>query len=637
MNNNADQISDYYAGLQQRIFYKIIRATQSESLTATDRTSVDEWRLKMLSKMGALTSDTIKLVTQFSKKSEKDIRSLVQKDGLQVAKDINSQLSSMLNKKVSISDDIQQIINGYTAQTFKDIDNNVNQTLLSTNYSQNGADKTFQDIVNKTALEVQTGLKTPQRALADNIYKWRDEGIKSNLVDKGGHRWSLEGYTRTVLNSTAGRTFNDVRIQSMCDFKSPLAVMSSHPMSRKACAYIQGHIVNIVAPSDPLYNDKYDSIYNHGYGTPAGTLGINCAHHLYPYIEGVSHNYQTQYDPEEAQKNADVQAKQRYYERSIRSLKYDLDLAEKMNDKEGQGNIKSRITNYQAKLRDIVNQNDFLNRQYDREQIANGKGSISSRTTEQPVQNKTNTINNPQLKVETPTIKTVGDFKNAVKKLGVDNVDVKGIAPEHLQKVYKTIKQTYEDVPAVKNIISSIESGTSNELGDAVAQFGVNYSPTENKLIPKLKLNSSQLDNIDKFNGTLKSAMDQHYWTKHSDFTGIVKHELAHAIGTRKNLDEAVLDSLKLPDKNARMYINNFVKHSKSGAFEKKMLKTAFKQSKIEMNDANIAKYISYYGKTNYKEAFAEAYSNEDSSNPITANLKKALLLEMKKLKPIGK
>lgn len=50
--------------------------------------------------------------------------------------------------------------------------------------------------------------------------------------------------------------------------------MSSYPNSREACAYIQGKVVNIVPTNDPNYNDKYDSIYNHGYGEPAGTLEL---------------------------------------------------------------------------------------------------------------------------------------------------------------------------------------------------------------------------------------------------------------------------------------------------------------------------------------------------------------------------
>lgn len=48
---------------------------------------------------------------------------------------------------------------------------------------------------------------------------------------------------------------NDARGQVLC-------LMSSHPNSREACAYIQSKVVNIVLIDDPNYNDKYDSIYN---------------------------------------------------------------------------------------------------------------------------------------------------------------------------------------------------------------------------------------------------------------------------------------------------------------------------------------------------------------------------------------
>ena len=71
------------------------------------------------------------------------------------------------------------------------------------------------------------------------------------MVDKAGHYWSLEGYTRTVIRTTVARTYNDLRIQSMKDFDSVLATMSSHPASRPACAPIQGKIVNIVPRESP--------------------------------------------------------------------------------------------------------------------------------------------------------------------------------------------------------------------------------------------------------------------------------------------------------------------------------------------------------------------------------------------------
>lgn len=368
----ADKIADYYVKLQQKIFYLLIdsfKTTRPELINQDDPDSILEWRLRALSKIGALTKDTIKIVSNTSGKSESYIYDLIKDDGLEVAKDINAELSDALKQNKPISPEVNSIISSYAAQTFRDINNNVNQSLLSTNYSKNGAVRAYQDIINQTVLEVQTGLKTPDRALKDNIYKWRDNGIKTNLVDKAGHNWSLEGYTRTVIRTTAARTYNDLRIQSMKDFDSVLATMSSHPASRPACAPIQGKIVNIVPRESPRCDPEYPSIYDYGYGKPSGCFGINCGHKLYPYIKGVSHNFQKQYDPKEAIEKQKIQQKQRYYERNIRRLKYDLDLARRQNDVASERKFNQAIRGYQAKLRDLVKNNDFLTRQYDREQI----------------------------------------------------------------------------------------------------------------------------------------------------------------------------------------------------------------------------------------------------------------------------
>ena len=368
----ADKIADYYVKLQQKIFYLLIdsfKTTRPELINQDDPESILEWRLRALSKIGALTKDTIKIVSNTSGKSESYIYDLIKDDGLEVAKDINAELSDALKQNKPISPEVNSIISSYAAQTFRDINNNVNQSLLSTNYSKNGAVRAYQDIINQTVLEVQTGLKTPDRALKDNIYKWRDNGIKTNLVDKAGHNWSLEGYTRTVIRTTAARTYNDLRIQSMKDFDSVLATMSSHPASRPACAPIQGKIVNIVPRESSRCDPEYPSIYDHGYGKPSGCFGINCGHKLYPYIKGVSHNFQKQYDPKEAVEKQKIQQKQRYYECNIRRLKYDLDLARRQNDVASERKFNQAIRGYQAKLRDLVKNNDFLTRQYDREQI----------------------------------------------------------------------------------------------------------------------------------------------------------------------------------------------------------------------------------------------------------------------------
>ena len=375
MMEKASNIADYYAYTEQQMFYILIdsfKKTRPELVNAEkDPQKIMEWRLKALSELGGLTDKVINLISRSSGYSKRAIYDLIEKDGLKVTKQLNRKLARTLKKPVhDVSLQSRAIINSYVNQTMRGVNNYVNQTLLTRNYGKNTAAKTYQEIVNKTVLDVIVGKKTPQKALMDNIYSWRDKGMSSALIDKAGHQWSLEGYTRAVIQSTTSRVYNDLRIQSLKEFDSVLCVMSSHPAARPACAPIQGKIVCIVPKSDPRCEDSYPNIYDHGYGTPAGTQGINCQHALYPYIKGVSHNYQKQYDPDEAVKKMQIQQKQRYYERGVRKNKRKLELAQRAGDADGISRYSAGVRGYQAKLRKIVKEHDFLARQYSREQIA---------------------------------------------------------------------------------------------------------------------------------------------------------------------------------------------------------------------------------------------------------------------------
>ena len=409
MMKKAKKITDYYDYLQQRSFYMLIDAFSKtkESLYQSDQKSIIQWRLKALAQMGGLTKDVVDFISKNIGYSKKAIYDLIQDESLKVAKHMSKDLSEALNQPTKgISTDTMQIINSYADQTFRDVDNYVNQTLLTTNTNRNPVLKTYQEIVNKTVLDVSTGVKTPQVALRDNILQWYDKGLPTTLVDKGGHNWSLEGYTRTVINSTTHRVFNEARMSTMKEFDSVLATMSSHPAARPACAPIQGKVVCIVSKSDPRADLSYPNIYDYGFGKPAGTQGINCAHILYPYIKGVSHNYQKQYDPKEAVKNAAIQQKQRYYERQIRHYKHKRELAERINDPSQVKKINQNIRGYQAKLRTIVKDNKFLTRQYDRERIVptpqkilNERGA-KIRLTQKQDKQAVHILNTPEYKRE---------------------------------------------------------------------------------------------------------------------------------------------------------------------------------------------------------------------------------------------
>lgn len=366
----AEKVADQYVVLQQEIFGMLIDAIKGVRPRLTDLKAEEmaEWRIKALAQMGALTQQVVDYVKKQSPAIAKAVDLVIKRDGLKVSQSFNSDLAKLLNRPIKpVSTETMQVLDSYAAQTWKSLDNNVNQSLLSTNVGKNPALRVYQDILNKSTLAVTTGLKTPQEAIFDNIDNWVKTGLPTTLIDKGGHKWGLEGYTRTVITTTTLRTYNDVRMQSLKDYSQTLAIMTSHPAARPACARIQGKVVQIVNHGDSSYNNKYPTIYDYGYGEPGGTLGINCMHQLYPYVEGVTVNHQKHYDEQEAIENGQKQQLQRYYERQVRKWKQRKEAAERIGNTNLVAKCSSAIRGYQSKIRKIVSENDFLTRQYDRE------------------------------------------------------------------------------------------------------------------------------------------------------------------------------------------------------------------------------------------------------------------------------
>lgn len=367
----AQQIIDMYANLQQKIFEILINALQSSKIKNVTADNVLQWQIEQLSKAGMLTNQVIKLVAQVNHQSASAINQMCNQLGVQAISETQSEIHTNTTKTGNISPDFRPVIDSYVNQTKSYLGNTINETLLTRNTQVNAATRVFRDIVTKSSLEVTNGLKTHEQAVRDNTYRWVEKGIPTKLSDSAGRGWSLESYSRLVVENTSRNVFNELRRQTMNANGLTLAKMSWHPCARPACAPIQGHIVNMIPPSDPKYNAKYDSIYNHGYGDAGGTLGINCKHVFTPFDPDVNifHLDKDMPSPSEAVKQSGIQQKQRALERAIRQQKKKLSAAQEMHDQNTASAVKSTISNQQAKIRDLVKNNSFLTRDYSREQV----------------------------------------------------------------------------------------------------------------------------------------------------------------------------------------------------------------------------------------------------------------------------
>ncbi|MDN6108340.1 MAG: phage minor capsid protein [Lactobacillus sp.] len=376
MENQADDIVNVYSALEDKIFNLIIKTLRDTDFSEISQENVLLWQMEQLNKMGVLNENVIDYLSSISDYTSEQLKKLIRSNGNEIVDDIDNELKRMSKRSVPVSSEVDAITDSLVNQTFEDLNNNINQTMLTTNYDDNQALRAYQAIVKQSTLETMTGLKTHEKAIRDNVYKLVDEGIKSDFVDKAGREWSMESYSRMVVETTAHRTYNDLRLKRMEDFDVVTALMSSHPAAREACAPIQGQVVNVVPMSDSRANPRYDSIYNHGYGDPAGTQGINCHHNLWPFIPDVNTNNQPQYDSEKAQENAEIQQRQRRLERDIRRQKKRLLAAEELEDKDMQQKCKDVIRAKQKQIRELLEENDFLVRDYSREQVQSPQSSI---------------------------------------------------------------------------------------------------------------------------------------------------------------------------------------------------------------------------------------------------------------------
>lgn len=364
LNLFVSPVTDIYVMLENEIFSMIAQRLKTNK--DFDKDYVLKWQVEKMQELKTLNAATIKLLSEATGLSEEAIINAINLVGIGTIESVDEELKPVF-EKLKMPSQIDAILQAFIDQTLLEIDNFVNQTLITTNYGEGTVTHMYKKIVEETTAKVLAGTTTINKAVTETIIKWSDKGINTAFVDRGGNVWSLERYTDTVIRSTVNNTYNQLRTSRMADYGVDLVLVNSYADAREACSKIQGKVASM---SNPSSNPKYPSVYEFGYGTPGGLRGINCRHILYPFVEGLNTNNQRQYDAEEAYERGKVVQKQRQLEREVRKAKRSLKLAQEIGDEEWVQRYSKLLRNRQANVREFVAEND-LARRYDKEKIIN--------------------------------------------------------------------------------------------------------------------------------------------------------------------------------------------------------------------------------------------------------------------------
>lgn len=354
----ADNVSDIYRQLCNDLFDNVVERLHDRGTYYLDQQPY-LWQLEKMADVGMLNNHNIKLIAEYSGIAEKQIRYIIENEGYQVYKDTHAQLNSnAYNYKV-----MKDLIS-YSNQAIHDVHNLINTTLPKS------VQATYKDIIETTVAKVITGMATPQKALDETIMKFQERGFYG-YTDRAGRRQRADAYARTVIKTTARRTFNEMRMRPAQELGIDTFYYSIKAAAREMCAPLQNQIVT-TGRARTEEGVKIFALDDYGYGKPGGCQGINCGHTMTPFIPGV--NYMPDIDDdlkglteEQAIENANIQSKQRAMERAIRASKERLHVAKTMHNDELTAKYKTRLTEQKRALKSYVDKYPFLYRDRERE------------------------------------------------------------------------------------------------------------------------------------------------------------------------------------------------------------------------------------------------------------------------------
>lgn len=360
----SNKMAEIYTSLEGEIIRIIIEQLESGEGT------IYEWQLEKLRDLGLLNRQTMELVADVSGVMRDEVEKMFIDAGHEMVTDVDSGLPYQPRP---IPNNLDQVMKGFSDQTWRNLDNYVNQTLITTNYGIGVVEQLYTDILNKATAYVTSGIFTFEEGVERAVQDAVNNGIRTTLTDKGGNHWKIDSYARTVVKSTLTNAYDKVRKERMEEYGEHLVLVSSHAGAREACSKIQGEVVDLrpmhEIPSDSKYRSIEDPYWGADYGAPGGHRGINCRHIHFPFVDGVNTNNQPKFSDEENEKARDARTTQRRIEREIVKYKKNLMVAKHFGNPESIRKYERLVEGRERKIEEHLKKNGkYTSRSLEREE-----------------------------------------------------------------------------------------------------------------------------------------------------------------------------------------------------------------------------------------------------------------------------
>lgn len=390
----SQSLSDLYTGLETDLIANIaeyLAAGKIDSPTA-------QWKIQMLAQLGALDKSNIKVITEYAGIAPDMLTEVLETAALSAVEELEPGFQKLARNgiingtEVPIEKTMARALTSYQKQAKQSL-NMVNTVMrykaksaaqkIINDTAELAEKQSFINTLNKATGKVVTGAESRQAAMRQCIKEMSEKGIPA-FVDKLGREWSPEAYINMDIRTTANNVAHQAQFDRMEDYGVDLIEVSSHAGARPKCAEDQGKIFNR-KNKDGYTIDlhgrkiKYYSWKKSSYGEPDGILGINCGHHIYPFIPGISYQKYFPYDEYDNQEQYKKVQGQRELERRVRKSKRECISLESVGDTEGLKKAKETLKTRQQALKQYCADND-LKYKPDRTAVVNYKKSVAGFT-----------------------------------------------------------------------------------------------------------------------------------------------------------------------------------------------------------------------------------------------------------------
>ena len=624
----SQSLSDLYTGLETDLIANIaeyLAAGNIDSPTA-------QWKIQMLAQLGALDKSNIKVITEYAGIAPDMLTEVLETAALSAVEELEPGFQKLARNgiingtEVPIEKTMARALTSYQKQAKQSL-NMVNTVMrykaksaaqkIINDTAELAEKQSFINTLNKATGKVVTGAESRQAAMRQCIKEMSEKGIPA-FVDKLGREWSPEAYINMDIRTTANNVAHQAQFDRMEDYGVDLIEVSSHAGARPKCAEDQGKIFNR-KNKDGYTIDlhgrkiKYYSWKKSSYGEPNGILGINCGHHIYPFIPGISYQKYFPYDEYDNQEQYKKVQGQRELERRVRKSKRECISLESVGDTEGLKKAKETLKTRQQALKQYCADND-LKYKPDRTAVVNYKKSVAGFT---PSDKKKRIEEIKAKAVDKSGGSGIIKLKDCNNFSHIENYLSKTYNIELDNSVKKLNFETCKSVlQGAVTLISEYPELGRNLQKVTTSKYGVMCCTGK-----EICFNSKYFKSSDNLSEMCKSQSTAGFWAKNSSPASIGVHETAHAIeqlliDLNSSYDYDWQKTLAWNDcTEAKIIVSQAIKDVKKTAYGKG-------KTKEELVNA-ISRYACKTSSETMAEAFADVYANGDNANPLSLIIKK--------------